>query len=46
VTYSVAANTTTASRTGTLIVAGQTVTITQAVATPPAAPSNVRIRSQ
>jgi Putative binding domain, N-terminal/Viral BACON domain len=41
VNYSVAANTTTTSRNGTLTIAGQTVTITQAPGL--AAPSNVRI---
>ena len=46
VQYTVAANTTTAARTGTLTVAGQTVTFTQASQSsgqPPSAPTNLRI---
>jgi hypothetical protein len=44
VDYSVAANSTSSARTGTLTVAGQTVTINEAVATQPAPPGNLRIR--
>jgi hypothetical protein len=46
VSYSVAANTTAAARSGTLTVAGQTVTINQAAGSqsqPPGSPTNVRI---
>jgi len=43
VTYLVAATTGGVTRTGTLLVAGQTVTITQAVPAAPAAPTNLRI---
>jgi hypothetical protein len=43
VSFTVAASTATTQRTGTLTVAGQTVTVTQAGVTPPAAPSNLRI---
>jgi hypothetical protein len=44
VTYSVAANAAGAARTGTLTVAGRTVTINQAAGSqPPAAPQNLRI---
>jgi hypothetical protein len=42
VNYTVAANTG-AARTGTMTVAGQTVTLTQAGGTPPAPPTNLRI---
>jgi hypothetical protein len=46
--YSVARNPTTSARTGTLTVAGRTVTITQAAGTgtPPAAPTGFRIIDQ
>jgi hypothetical protein len=46
VSYSVAANTTGAARSGTLTIAGQIVTINQATgqsAQPPAPPTNVHI---
>ena len=43
VDYTVARNTTTASRTGVLNIAGRTVTVTQAAGTPPAAPTGFRI---
>jgi hypothetical protein len=41
--FTVAANTTTTQRSGTLMVAGQTVSVTQAAQTPPSAPTNLRI---
>jgi hypothetical protein len=44
--YSVARNQTTSQRTGTLTVAGRTVTITQNASTPPAAPTGFRIVDQ
>ena len=43
VNFTVAINTAATQRTGTLTVAGQTVTVTQAGATPPSAPTNFRI---
>ncbi len=43
VNFTVAVNTAATQRTGTLTVAGQTVTVTQAGATPPSAPTNFRI---
>jgi hypothetical protein len=43
VAYTVAANTTTAKRSGTLTIAGKTLTVTEDVATAPAAPTNVRV---
>jgi hypothetical protein len=43
VNFTVAANSTSTPRTGTLTVAGQTVTVTQPALTPPTAPSNLRI---
>jgi hypothetical protein len=46
VNYTVAANGTPSSRSGTLTVAGQTVTINQAAPPAPTAPRNLRIRSQ
>jgi hypothetical protein len=42
-TYTVDANTSTSSRSGFLSVAGQWVTINQAAATAPTAPSNLRV---
>jgi hypothetical protein len=36
-------NTTTASRSGSLTIAGQTVAVVQAAVTPPAAPQGVRV---
>jgi hypothetical protein len=44
--YTVARNPTTSSRTGTLTIAGRTVTITQNAATPPAAPTGFRVVDQ
>jgi hypothetical protein len=43
VSYAVAANTTQSSRSGSLTIAGQTLTVSQDVATPPAPPTNVRV---
>jgi hypothetical protein len=44
--YTVAGNPTTSARSGTLTVAGRTVTITQNAGTPPSAPSGFRIVQQ
>src|SRR5206468_10298291 len=44
-TYSVAANTATSSRSGTLTIAGQPFTVSQAAATPDAPPTNVTLTS-
>jgi hypothetical protein len=41
--YSTALNTDTAPRTATLTVAGQTISVTQGMMTPPQAPTNLRI---
>jgi Putative binding domain, N-terminal/Viral BACON domain len=41
--YTVAANTTTSARSASLTIAGRTLTVSQAVASAPAAPSNVRV---
>ena len=46
VNYTVARNTTTSSRSGTLTIAGRTVTVTQNAATPPSAPTGFRIVQQ
>jgi hypothetical protein len=43
VSYTIAANRTTSSRSGSLVAAGKTVSVTQGRATPPAAPSNVQL---
>jgi hypothetical protein len=45
VSFSVAANTSTSSRSGNMTVAGTTVAITQAAGGVPTAPTNVRIKS-
>jgi hypothetical protein len=43
VSYSVAVNTSTSARNGTLTVAGQPVTVSQAGGSPPSAPPNLRV---
>jgi hypothetical protein len=42
-TYTLTANTQSTSRTTTLTVAGQSIGVTQGIATPPTAPTNLRI---
>jgi hypothetical protein len=46
VNYTVASNNTTSALTGTLTVAGNTITVTEAAKAIPAAPKNVRIKNK
>ena len=43
VSYTIGANTTQSTRSGSLTIAGQALTVSQGVPTPPAAPGNLRV---